>query len=239
VATGCAVLALALWVSNCRLNRLLSRSPADEGPLEVFPAQVEDSALAGSTTPRRVTVIVSGAGAWRATNDNPWIDLSPTSGGARSLLTISLAPQRLGPGTHEGIVKVTTDDESEPAAEIAVKFEIQQPILKVSPNDLSYTTRFDRLFFDTLQITNEGTGPLVWTATVKRGGDDDDDDDDDEDEENWLLVGALAGAGNGFIPIRVDSDDMREGTYRRTIVITAPGAKGSPAEIEITLRRRR
>lgn len=174
------MLGLALWVSNCRLNRLLSRSPADEGRLEVFPAQVQDSALAGSTTPRRVTVIISGAGAWRATNDNPWIHLDPTSGGARSLLTISLVPERLDPGFHEGVVTVTSSDASDPAAEIAVTFEIQQPILKVSPNDLYYNTRSDRLFFDTLHITNEGTGPLVWTAAVERGGDDDDDDDDDD-----------------------------------------------------------
>jgi hypothetical protein len=229
------VLGLALWVSNCRLTRLLSRSPADEGRFEVFPAQVHDSALAGSTTPRRVTVIIAGAAAWRATNEHPWIQLDPTSGGARSLLTISLVPERLDPGFHEGVVTVTTSDASDPAAKIAVTFEIQQPILKVSPNDLYYSTRLDRLFFDTLQITNEGTGPLVWTAAVE-GGDDDDDDDNDG---NWLMVGPLAGAGNGIIPIRVDSDDMREGTYRRTIVISAAGAKDSPAEVEVTLRKRR
>jgi hypothetical protein len=231
------VLGLALWVSNCRLNRLLSRGTADEGPLEVFPSQVQDSALAGSTAPRRVSVIISGAGAWRATNENPWIQLDPTSGGARSLLTISLVPERLDPGFHEGVVTVTNSDASDPAAEIAVTFEIQQPILQVSPNDLYYSTRSDRLFFDTLHITNEGTGPLVWTAAVERGGDDDDDDDDNDG--NWLMVGPLAGAGAGIIPIRVDSDDMSEGTYRRTIVISAPGAKDSPAEIEVTLRKRR
>lgn len=235
MATGCAVLALVMWVSNCRVGRLLTRGSSD-GPLEVSPAQLRDSALAGSTERRQFTVFITSSGAWRATKEVPWITLSPTSGGARSLLTISLHPERLGPGYHESVVKVTSEEAPDPA-EVAVTFLIQQPVLKVSPREFNYSTRSDHVFLDTIWIENKGTGPLIWSAAVVR--DDDDDDDDDDDGPEWLALGRAEGEGMGSIPLRVDSDDVRVGTYRRFVIITAPGAEGSPAEVEVILRRRR
>ena len=223
------MLALALWVSNCRLDRLLGGG-AVGAPLEVSPTQVRDSAIAGSEERRDATVLIASAGGWRATKQGSWISLDPTSGGARSLLTISLNPERLTPGNHEGVVTVTSAEDETPV-EIGVTFLIQQPILKVTPRDIGYDTRFDRLFLDTLVIENEGDGPLAWTARITN-------EDDDDDDRDWLTLDATAGQGAGVIPLRVDSD-LRTGTYRKSIIVISPGAKNSPTEIKVTLRRRR
>jgi hypothetical protein len=223
LAAGGAVL-FGLLVNGCRINKLLSRSTTD-GPLHVSPAEVRDSALAGTIAPRRSSLQVANSGSWFATNDSPWIGVTPSSGSGRRTVSIALDPQELEPGTHAGSVTVSAADPAEAAVTVPVTFVIQQPMLVVDPEEISHTARSNnREFFDTLEVRNDGSGPLVWTASHNSG---------------WLTLGTVAGVGEGNIPLKVSSGALAIGTYKDTVVVVAVGASGSPAKIVVTLRRRR
>ena len=224
LAAGGAVLLFGLLVNGCQINKLLGRSTAD-GPLQVSPAAVRDSALAGTTAPRRSSLQVTNGGTWSATNDSPWIGVTPTNGSGSRTVTIALDPEQLDPGTHEGSVTVSAAEAVESPVTIPVTFVIQQPVLVVKPEEITRTARSgSSQFFDTLEVRNDGSGPLVWTASNK---------------SVWLTLGTVAGVGDGKIPLMLSSAGLALGTYRDTVVVVAVGASGSPARIVVTLRRRR
>jgi hypothetical protein len=224
LAAGTAVLLFGFLVNGCRINKLLSRSTTD-GPLQVTPPEVRDSALAGTTAPRRSNLQITNNGSWSATNNSPWIGVIPASGSGHRTVTIALDPQELGPGAHQGSVTVRAPEAADAAVTIPVTFVIQQPILVVKPDNVSRTayTSGD-LFFDTLEVRNAGSGPLVWTASSKSG---------------WLTLGTVAGVGPGKVSLRMSSSGLPIGTYRDTVLVVAVGATGSPARIPVTLRRKR
>lgn len=223
---GVAAVLFAMLVNGCRINKLLSRSASEsDGPLQVSPAQVQDSALAGTTTPRRSSLQVTDGGGWSATNSSPWIGVSPSSGSGRRTVTIALDPGELRPGRHVGAVTVSAAEASETPVTIPVTFTIQQPVLVVDPRDISRSSNsVNTMFSDTVEVRNGGSGPLVWTAS---------------NTSAWLTLGTVAGVGNGKIAWTMSSAGLGIGTYRDTIVVVAVGAVGSPAKIPVMLRRRR
>lgn len=219
-----------LFVNGCRLSKLLSRSTGegDTGPIVVNPAVVVDSALAGETTPHQAKFAVTQGSAWFATTGSAWIHMAPTRGSARATVQLSLDPRGLTPGLHEGSVKLQEHDSTGPSTAVDVKFRIQQPILKVDPGSLSYTAQTDNsVFHDTLAVSNAGDGPLVWTATT-------------QNHSSWIALADTAGRGAGKIAVQVSNAGLSYfGTFTETIIVTAPGAKNSPARINVTLRRHR
>src|SRR5438874_13040202 len=119
-------------------------------------------------------------------------------------------------------------DSTGPVATVTVRFRIQQPVLQVKPGSLSYTAgSSNSVFSDTLQVTNGGDGPLVWTATT-------------EHNAGWLTLTNTTGTGVGKIAVRATNEGLSYfGTFKETIIVTAPGAKDSPQRIDVTLRRRK
>lgn len=222
----------SLLVNGCRIGALLS-SPGDESSASIVvnPSVVRDSAIAGASTLRVTNLSVSNGGAWTATTDDPWIHVAPASGGSRATVRLSLDPKNLTPGTHQGTVTVQEPESEGAYATVAVSFLIQQPILKVSPGGFDFrASTSTSVFRDTIYITNEGTGPLVWTATTER-------------HSAWLRFESdTAGTAPGFIALRASNEDLgifgTFFTYKETIIVESPGAKNSPKRIEVTIRRR-
>ena len=230
LAAGAIVLLSGLLVNGCQISRLLSRSTGDAGggSIVVDPSEVVDSALAGETTARVTNLAVSNGGAWFATAGSPWISVNPPRGGSRATVRLSLAPNTLTPGLHLGTVSLQQQDSTGPAATVAVRFRIQQPVLEVKPGSFSFTAgNSNSVFTDTLQVTNDGDGPLVWTATT-------------EHNASWLTLTNTAASGPGKIALRATNAGLPYfGTFKETIIVTAPGAKDSPQRVDVTLRRKR
>ena len=230
LAAGIAVLAVGMLVNSCRVNKLLTGGGSApntiaNGPIQVNPSQVRDSALAGTFEARRTSLEITNGGRWAASIDSPWIGLSPIGGVGRNTVTLALDPQGLRPGTHEGSVTVRAPESETDPVTVPVTFFIQQPFLSVDPKEFSRTSRSsgDR-FTDTLRIKNTGTGPLVWTASNK---------------STWLTLEVVAGVGDGKIPVRMSSAGLGIATFKDTIVVVAVGAYGSPAKIPVTFKRQR
>ena len=226
-----------LLVNGCQISKLLS-SPSNAGGsggggggggglIVVVPSEVRDSAIAGTTAMRVATLAVSNGGTWAATSSDDWIHLDPATGGAHATLRLSLDPKSLTPGWHSGVVTLQ-EKGRDVSTTVSVDFKIQQPVLRVDPGSLSYQAPDDHsVFFDTLQVSNGGDGPLVWTVTTARGS-------------SWITLGDTGGTGPGPIAVRTSNVGLSFfGTYRDTIVVTSPGAKSSPKRIPVSLRRKR
>jgi len=233
LAAAIAVLA-GVAVNGCRINKLLSSgdaapgTPSDPGVIIVVPSLIRDSAIAGTSTQRVNNVDVSNGNRWSAGTDDPWIHLSPASGGSRATLKLSLDPKDLEPGMHQGAVTLQEQDNADTRAIVSVSFLIQQPVLAVDPKDFNFRPRTSNTVFrDTIYVTNEGTGPLVWSVTTER-------------HAGWLkFEGDTSGTAPSAIVIRASNSGLSYfGTYNETIIVSAPGAKNSPKRIPVTMRRR-
>lgn len=228
LAAGVVVLLSGLLVNGCQISRLLGHSTREgaQGAIVVSPRIVVDSALAGEKEPKVSNLVVTNGGAWFATTGSSWININPSRGGSRANVRLSLNPEDLTPGLHIG--SVTLQDSTGPNASVEVRFRIQQPVLQVKPASLSYTAgTSNSVFTDTLEVTNDGDGPLVWTATK-------------EHNAAWLTLTNASGTGPGKIAVGATNAGLSYfGTFKETIIVTAPGAKNSPKRIDVTLRRRK
>ena len=228
------VVLASVAVNGCHLNKLLSSgnapegSPEDGGVIIVVPSLIRDSALAGADTQRVNDVDVSNGGRWSAATDDPWIHVSPASGGSRAKLKLSLDPKDLDPGMHQGTVTLQELENEDTRATVAVSFLIQQPVLAVDPKEFNFRPRESNVVFrDTIYVTNEGTGPLAWTVTTER-------------HAGWLTFESdTSGTAPSAIAIRASNSGLSFfGTYNETIIVSSPGAKNSPKRIAVTMRRK-
>jgi len=231
LAAGVVVLVSGVLVNGCRISKLLTPSSAAAGSgggLLVVPSLVRDSAIAGTSAMRVSNLAVTNGGTWSATTDDPWIHVTPANGRARATVRLSLDPKHLTPGLHQGAVTVEGGPDGARAT-VAVSFLIQQPILEVEPDDFNFRARTSSsVFHDTLYLTNEGTGPLVWTATT-------------ENHSGWLRFESdTTGTAPSIIALRASNEGLPYfGTFKETIILESPGAKNSPKRIEVTIRRKR
>ena len=211
----------------CHLDMLLKPSNTPRPSLTVAPTEVVDSARAGSREVRNVPVTISNSGAgtftWSASDRSAWIRLDPQDGAVPGSFTISLDPQGMAPGVYEGEVTVITKDAADSqATAIPVTFKVQKPGLSVTPTSIEHATNANSgaTFTETMQITNSGTGALNWTATKQR---------------SWVTLSATSGTGDGTIQVTINSAGLAGGIYHDDIVVTSPGATGSPAHVSVTL----
>ena len=223
-----------LFVNGCRISKLLSH-PTESGAgggggggagISVNPDQIVDSAVVGEDAPHNTSLLVTNGGSWFATTLSSWLNLTPSRGGARATVQLSLNPKELTPGLHIGVVTLQEKDSTGPTARVTVSFRIQQPVLAVKPSSFTFTAHSSNaVFTDTVAVSNDGDGPLKWTATTEHG-------------VGWLSLTNTDGTGSGKIAIRASNAGLAQyGTFRETIIVTAPGAKNSPQRINVTLRR--
>jgi hypothetical protein len=216
-------------VATCRLDMLLKPSATRSQPeLAVAPLSIRDSARAGSRDERRIEVEIRNSGTgddafeWSAEERHPWIRLSERDGVLPDTITITLDPEDLDPGTHEGSITITASGMPDSQATIHVTFIAQRAGLIVLPSALEHSANVtaDVTFHDTLRVDNGGNGPLEWTA---------------DEDRSWISLGSAAGSGPGIIAVTINSGGLAAGVHHEEIVVTAPGAFGSPARIDVTL----
>lgn len=219
-----ALLALSV---GCRLDMLLKPTNNPQPVLTVSPAEVRDTARARSDDVQRADIEITNSGGgtftWSASERSGWIRLDPREGEVPGTLTISLDPEDLGPGVYEGDVTIVAKDAADSqSTTIPVTFVVQRPGLNVTPTSIERSTNVgsNATFQAIIQISNSGTGQLSWTATKSKP---------------WLTLDATSGTGDATIPVTINSSGLAGGIYHDDIVITAPGATGSPAHVSVTL----
>ena len=105
---------------------------------------------------------------------------------------------------------------------------INAPILSVSPSNLDFEGKLDRANppSQTITITNTGSQPLNWTATV---------------DANWLSIDVNSGTcpesyDANTVSVDVNIVGLAEGIYDANIVVSDPCAVGSPRTVAVQLR---
>lgn len=97
----------------------------------------------------------------------------------------------------------------------------QNPVLQVMPSTLSFIGEARRNPpSQTLQITNTGTGTLVWSASA---------------DQFWISLSPSGGTAPSTITVSVNATLLTAGSYQGRITVSAMGAQGSPATVFVTL----
>ena len=221
-----AVALLALSVA-CRLDMLLKPTNLPHPELIVTPTEVADTARAHSNEVKQAEVSISNSGGgtltWTASDRSDWIQLEPREGEVPATLTITMDPDNLGPGIYEADVTVIARTAADSqVTTIPVTFVVQRPGLNVTPSTIDRSTNVgsNAVFNETIQISNNGTGRLDWTAS---------------ENAPWLSLGSRSGSGDAAVAVTINSSGLAGGTYHEDIVVSAPGALGSPAHVSVTL----
>lgn len=96
-----------------------------------------------------------------------------------------------------------------------------QPVLAVTPAQITLSSQVGTgLVSASLTITNVGTGTLTWQAS---------------ETTPWLDLNQTSGTAPAVIMVQAQRDGLPAGSHQGAIVITAPGATGSPVTIPVTL----
>jgi len=220
------VLALAVSVTTCRLDKLINPATADR--LVVNPDSVHASANVGSLVPKDTTLRVASAdGAtltWTATKTSAWVTLSPSS----DSLVVTLHPDTLSETLHRDTI-VFTSPQSVETVRVPVVFDMLPAAaeLVVSPTNRNTSAFVGSAQPDTfsLRIKNKGALPLTWTAALNA---------------TWVTLSDSGGTvppqdtTSTIVLVTLRPESLSTGTHRDTIIFAAPTAIGAPDTVPIT-----
>jgi len=215
-----------LFVSNTDNRRVEVFDIVDPQGLTITPLALAFSAFQNSNpSPQTIQVnpeVAGGQIPWTTTVSSPFnIGIDQTSGTTPSVVTVTPNTAGLIAGTYTGLITFSANGVSYP---VNVTVIVQQPLpqLFVSPGSISFSHQKDGDTASTSLSVTSTNGALQWTATSTA---------------QWLDLSAPSGTTPGTLNVALNqnANSLAEGTYTATVTVTAPGAVGSPADIEVKL----
>ena len=203
--------------------------PPPPPALSVSTTSLSYTGVAGGASPAAKTADVTNTGggtlSFTASDDQPWLSVTPASGTAPATLSVSINSGGLSAGDYTGTVTVGAAGASGSPKTIAVSLHLDPPpppALAVSATSLAFTATqgLGNPAAQTASVTNTGSGSLSFTAT---------------DDQPWLSVTPGSGTAPATLSIAVDATGLAPATYTGTVTVTAAGATGSPKAIGVTL----
>src|SRR5262249_59762677 len=101
---------------------------ATQPTIGVSPTSLSFTATAGGSNPANQTINVTNTGGgtlnFTASDDAPWLTVSPSSGTAPSTLTASVDITGLAAGTFNGTITIRSDDAANTPVHLPVSFYI-------------------------------------------------------------------------------------------------------------------
>ena len=220
------------------VGQFLSGQPslqAQQPVLEVSPTSLSFEGRAGGPPPDPQYLTIANAGGevmeWHASADAEWIILGATqgklSGGREIQLLVWMKTEGLEAGEYQGTVRISSPNAWGSPVHVTVTLKLTAPPrLEVTPTSLSFQAEEGDPNPEpqTITIKNSGGGILGWEAKT---------------DADWLRLGTYSGsltAGQSTeVLVLVKATGLSAGTHRGRITITAPGAQGSPAVVEVSL----
>jgi len=141
-------------------------------------------------------------------------------------VTVIADPTGLSAGTYQGTITVVAPNASGSPAQIPVTFTVTMASISATPAALTFNQNSGSAApaAQTINLTATG-GPVSFTAAASSSG-------------NWLSVTPAAGTASGTataLSVSVSAASLALGSYQGSIVVTSPGAAGSPITIPVTL----
>ncbi|AQT68016.1 nitrous oxide reductase family maturation protein NosD [Anaerohalosphaera lusitana] len=165
-----------------------------------------------------------------------WLSIDPQTGFTATdpndpaVLTVSVTTDGIQPGTYSNTIYFTSSADPNTFA-VPVTLNYAGPQLEVQPTQLDFLydpNDPNTTTAATLTITNNGTGPMPWSAS------------ESDQSSPWLSFnpasGTLPDDPNAFrtITVTADPNAVPTGFYATELVIVAPTASQSPNSIPIT-----
>jgi uncharacterized protein (TIGR03437 family) len=124
-----------VYIADPAADRVRKVSSGAAGsPVSVTPASLSFSSTAGATAPPAQTVVIVSPGATltftasaSTTAGGNWLTVSPTSGNVGAVLTISVNPAGLAPGSYSGTVTITPSGAGNTPQTVPVKLTVSAP----------------------------------------------------------------------------------------------------------------
>jgi uncharacterized protein (TIGR03437 family) len=225
--TGLLTISVSSTTGNDSITALVE-SPAI---ISVSQTSLQFTAGVGGSNPAAQSIELTNTGAgtlaWSASATSAmgsWLSVSPSLGIAPSALSIAVNAAGLAAGTYAGTVQITSAGASNSPLSISVTLTVAAapPTLTVSSQPLTfqYTAGGAVPAARNISITNGGAGSLSWTASTGAF---------------WLSVASASGTAPSQLTVSVNPANLAAGTYIAGVVISAPGAVGSPATVAVTL----
>jgi glucose/arabinose dehydrogenase len=220
-----------IWSDGPLSAYVLGVPPGPPPPpaLAVSPASLSFGGSAGGANPAAKTLTVSNTGggtlSFSATDDAPWLTVTPGTGTAPRDLSVTVDTAGLAAGTHTATVRVESAGVAGSPKLIPVTLTLdppQPPALSVTPASLAFSAveggaaPADK----SLAIANTGGGTLSFTTS---------------DDAAWLSASPASGTAPASVTVSVNPAGLTRGTYSGSVRVEAAGAGGSPATIPVTL----
>lgn len=189
------------------------------------PTSLAFVATQGGTSPVTQTVSLSNQGGgtltWTASDDMPWLTLSPASGTGNGAVTLTVNSSTLTAGSYSATVRLNATGASTVTLPVTLTVATAPvpPAIGASPTSLSFTAvQGASPAPKSLTISNTGGGTLTWTAS---------------ENAPWLTLSRASGTGNGTVTLTAATSSLTSGTYAATVTMTAAGA--APVTVPVSL----
>ena len=208
----------------------LTVDPPPPGPaLAVTPGSLGFTGTQGGASPADRTVSVSNTGGgtlqWTASDDAPWLTVSPASGTNAGTITVSASIAGLTAGTHTAALTVSAAGATGSPRTIPVTFTVdpppQPPVLAVSPATLTFSAAQGAPTVETkaVNVTNTGGGTLQFTASAN---------------VPWLTVTPSSDTAPRTVSVTPSTAGLAAGDHSGTVTIASAGTSGSPKTVAVT-----
>jgi len=209
--------------------------PVEPPAIGASPTSFSFTATQGGANPATQTLSISNTGdgtlSWTASDNAPWLTLSPASGTGDGAVTLTVTIGALAAGSYSATVTLNATGAT--SVTVPVTFTVATvpvpPAIGVSPTSLSFTATRGGAdpATQTLSISNTGGGTLNWTAI---------------DNVPWLtlltLLGQASGTGNSVVTVSVSTGTMGVGTYTGSITLSATGASSVTVPVTFTIKKK-
>lgn len=202
--------------------------PAPSIPnFSVSPSGLTFSGTAGGSNPDAKTFTISNIGtgtlSWTASDNTPWLALSPASGTNTGTVNASANLTGLAAGTYNTAITVTAPGATTKTVPVALTVTAPAiPAIGLSPTSLTFTAAVGGTnpAPKPVTISNSGSGTLSWAAS---------------ENTPWLALSPTSGTNTGTVNASVNSTGLAAGSHSAIITVTASGTSISPRQIPVTL----
>ena len=193
----------------------------------ITPISFQFTAELGGGNPATQNLLISNLGYgilnWRATSNQSWLQVTPTTGTAPSTATVSVSTTGLAYGSYNGRITIADVSGKDSSRTAVVALDITAPIIQIVPQTISIEAHLgvpppDDKF---VQINNTGTGTLNWTMSGM---------------PSWLQFAMTSGTAPSIADIIILTDSLPAlGQYTANVAVTSMQAANSPQNLTVQL----
>jgi hypothetical protein len=157
-----------------------------------------------------------GSQSWTAVTNRPWLSVSPPSGSGSTTLHVSVSTDGLPPTSYTGQITISAPSAKPSVEVVTVTLTVFGPNLSFNVKEVSAAIPVTGQASSEFYLSNTGGASLNWTARSLN---------------SWLHVSQGSGTAPAQLTLTANLSGYAPGTYRGNVVVSAPGASGSPATL--------